>query len=427
MAERPLSRRRFIGVMGAAGSVAVAGARSGAAGQPRPDVAAATVDERGLVASIRATGPARIRLEAWPAGRPGERVRSGWRRTNEALAAELVLPTAGAPERAWVWRGLVRPPSGEGEPVADRLRRLPSRPAPGRPSAFTFAFGSCILQARSIPALAVARRADPLFLAMLGDLGYQDNVVLHPHAQTYGRYVELFRRILHRPDLARMLGRVALYGVQDDHDYGQDDAWSGTIKEYAARAYADLIPGASWPQPDYRRWSIGEVDFFLCDHRRYRDPPQPPFENGVYRSVMGTEQRAWLLDGMAASDARVKVVFAPMTMAWYWSKGEREDVLARISSRVSGTVIFCSGDKHAGAFVRHDARVWELLASPLQNPVKHRTPARPGVVWTENGTGRALSNVVGLVDVDTRGAGSVRLRLLHEDGRELHREVLALA
>jgi hypothetical protein len=414
-------------VLGAAGGIAIAGPGSEAARRPAPDVACATVDDRGLIASVRATGPARIQVEAWPAGRPQDRVRSGWARTNEAHAAELTLPGVGGRERPWVWRGLVRPASGSGSPLADRLRRLPPRPARSRPSAFTFAFGSCILQRRPIPSLAVARAADPQFFAMLGDLGYQDDVGFHPHGQTYGRYVELFRRILRRPDLARLLDRVPLYAVQDDHDYGQDDAWRETIKEYAARAYADVIPGVRWPEPDYRRWSIGEVDFFLTDNRRYRDPPQPPFENGVYRSVLGSEQRAWLLDGMAASDARVKVVFSPMTMAWYWSKSEREDVLAQISSRVSGTVIVCSGDKHAGAFVRHDTRVWELLASPLQNPVKHRTPPRPGVLWTENGADRALWNVVGVVDVETRGAGSVTLRLLREDGRELHREAVPLA
>ena len=114
-----------------------------------------------------------------------------------------------------------------------------------------------------------------------------------------------------------------------------------------------------------------------------RQPPLPrpalaAFDNAAYRSVLGNQQRNWLLDGMASSNARVKVVFIPMTMAWYWSTGERESVLQSITDRVQGTVIFCAGDKHAGAFVQHADRVWELLASPLENPTKHKTPMKPG-------------------------------------------------
>jgi hypothetical protein len=262
---------------------------------------------------------------------------------------------------------------------------------------------------------------------MLGDLGYQDDPVFHPYAQTYDRYVTLFRRILRRRDVERLTGAMPLFAVQDDHDYGQDDAWRDTVKPYAAQAYADVIPGARWPGSDYRRWSVGQADFFLTDNRRYRDPPNPPFENGAYRSVLGSEQRRWLLDGLASSSAAVKVVFIPMTMTWYWSDGERNAVLASIADRVSGTVVFCSGDKHAGAFIRHADRVWELMASPLENPTKHKTPGKPGVVWTENGTGPALWNVVGLVDVDTASANTVTLRLLREDGQELHREVAPIS
>src|SRR5262249_31791008 len=133
------------------------------------------------------------------------------------------------------------------------------------------------------------------------------------------------------------------------------------------------------------------------------------------------------LNGLAGSPARVKVVFIPMTMTWYWSDGERNDVLQWIADNVSGSVIFSSGDKHAGAFVQHASSVWELLAAPLENPSKHRTPNRPGVVWTENGTERALYDVVALVDVDTLHAQTVTLRLMKDDGTELHREVVPVA
>ena len=48
------------------------------------------------------------------------------------------------------------------------------------------------------------------------------------------------------------------------------------------------------------------------------------------------------------------------------------------------------------------------------------------VIWTENGSGIALSNAVGFVDVDTAVTQTCTLRLVREDGVELHREVVAL-
>ncbi len=425
--EPSISRRTFLGgsLVLAGGAVAIAGDQAAAESGPKAEAACSTVDERGLRVAVLTTAPARVRVEAWPSGAPRDVVRSRWRHTNAADVAKVRLPGTDTPGRAWRWRAIVTAPGG-GREVTDRTRRIPRRPAPGEASAFTFAFGSCILQKHAIPALRVALEAEPQFFAMLGDLGYQDDPELHPYAQTYDRYAELFRRILRRRDVARLLAVTPIYAVQDDHDYGQDNAWRDTVKSYAAQAYADVIPGAKWPGANYRRWSIGQVDFFLTDNRRFRDPPNPPYQNGSYRSVLGTEQRTWLMDGLASSTAPLKVVFIPMTMTWYWSKGERTAVLDSIADRVDGTVLFCSGDKHAGAFVRHTERVWELLASPLQNPTKHRTPARPGVVWTENGTGRALWNVVGLVDVDTLTAQTATLRLVREDGEELHREILQL-
>lgn len=433
MLVTPLSRRRFLrgslAVGGTAvGSVVTTGATGATAtgAAPKVESSCATVTEAGLVVSVVATGPGSARVEAWPSDSPDAVVRSPWRGTNGAGVAKLTLAGAARPGEAWSWRGVVRALSG-GPETRGRVHRVPARPAAGTPSAFTFAFGSCILQKHSIPTLQVALAAHPVFFAMIGDLGYQDDPAFHPYAQTYPRYVELFRRILRRRDMSRLLEATPLFGVQDDHDYGQDDAWRATLKTYAAQAYADVIPGARWPEPDYRRWSIGQVDFFLTDNRRYRDPPSPPFANGEYRSVLGTQQRNWLLDGMATSNARLKVVFIPMTMAWYWSAGERDAVLRAIEERVAGTVILCSGDKHAGAFVRHADRVWELLASPLENPAKHRTPMKPGVLYTENGTGEALWDVVALVEVDTASEQTVTLRLMRDNGAELHREVVSLA
>jgi phosphodiesterase/alkaline phosphatase D-like protein len=379
----------------------------------------------GLVASVGATSSARVRVRAWPTAHPSAAQISAWTLTNAAHAATIALPAAASDGRAWSWQGDVQSQDGSSTIASTPTQTVPARAVSG-PTSFTFAFGCCSIQRGGIPALRVATSVSPAFFAMIGDMGYQSNPVSYPNTQNYAGYVALFRTMLKHPDFSSLLSRTPLYGIQDDHDYGQDDCDRSTVKSYAAQAYADLVPGVTWPAIAYRRWSIGDVDFFLTDDRRDKDPRGGPYQNGAYMSVLGKAQRTWLLNGLSASAASVKFVFIPMTMAWYWSPGERAEVRTWINEHVGGTVVFLSGDKHAGAFARWPNRIWEFLAAPLNNPGKHRTPAASGVIWTENGTDRALYNCVGVVTVDTASARRVTMRLIREDGVELHREVAAI-
>jgi alkaline phosphatase D len=423
-----LTRRGFLGRTAAllSGGALLARVRSAAAGDesPVPDFAAATILGGALVASVRATAPARIKLRAWPTANPASVVESPWVATNEAHAAEIALKEAGAPGIRWSWQGLVQDPLGLTEPIADEVRTFPPRPGRGSRSSFTFAFGCCLNGSVPAHTLGVARAENPVFFAMIGDMGYPDR---SPTGQDYPGYVTRFRNFLTRADVAPLLATAPFYGMQDDHDYGADDCWADTVKEYAGRAYADLLPGVHWPKHNYRKWAVGQADFFLLDNRRYKDNLDGPFENGGYMSVMRSVQKRWLFDGLANSDARVKFVFSPMTMSWYWSRSERREVRDFINENVSGVVVFLTGDRHAGGFFRFPNRIWELCASPLKNTGKAPSPSVEGLIWTENGAGPALSNCVGVVDVDTATAQRVTLRLMREDGVEMHREVIPLS
>jgi PhoD-like phosphatase len=427
------TRRRFL----AAGSAAAVGLpvllgaerASGLPSVATPQLATATLDGDGLLAAVRTSAPAEVRLRAWPVADPDAVRKSPWVPTNAARVAKLSLPDAGAAGEAWEWRAVVRDPKVPLEPsVNDVIRTIPARPPRGRRSAFTFAFGCCTT---GIPGISFSnlRRADPQFFAMIGDFGYPDKPsAFNPIAQTYDGYLEVFARILAHPRMDAITSSAPFFAVQDDHDYGADSCDRTTVRSFAGEAFADLMPGGCWPGPNYRSWSVGEVDFFLTDNRRWKDPDPGPYGNGRYMSVLGTRQREWLLEGLAASDAVLKVVFIPMTMAWYWSRAEANELNTFITEHVSGTVVFCSGDKHAGAVARYSHRIWEFLAAPLSNPTKHTTgPRTPAVIWTENGIGPALYNAYGLVDVDTVGAGTCTLRLMREDGVEMHRQTIPLA
>jgi phosphodiesterase/alkaline phosphatase D-like protein len=319
------------------------------------------------------------------------------------------------------------PLSPASPPVADIVRSIPARPTAGLPSTFTFAFGCCTTRNLGT-AFRVVREANPQFFAMIGDFGYPDRPSpTNPVAQTYGGYVKAFADVLRHTRMTPILGAAPFFPMGDDHDYGRDNCNRTNFQPWAGQALADLMPGGAYPGPNYRSWSVGDVDFFLTDNRRWKDPDLGPYENGRYMSVLGSAQRTWLLQSLASSTARLKCVFIPMTMAWYWSRAEAVEIRRFITDHVTGTVIFLSGDKHAGAFARYTPRIWEFLAAPMTNSTKHKTPARnTAVIWTENGTAAALYNAVGLVDVDTAVTNTCTLRLVRDDGVELHREIVAL-
>jgi hypothetical protein len=110
-----------------------------------------------------------------------------------------------------------------------------------------------------------------------------------------------------------------------------------------------------------------------------------------------------------------------MSFAYYWSKGEQALVTQWIQDHVSGTVVFCTGDRHQTSFVHPAPRIWELLACPINNPKKTLAYPVPGLVWVEHPDGIATSNAVGLVEVDTATARpSLTLRAVTDNGATLH-------
>jgi hypothetical protein len=427
--DRRLDRRTFLaGSMAAAGLIRVRDLLPAAAVQPLPDLAIATIENGGLSAAVHATLPAEVRLRAWPVDDPTLVQQGPWVATNRANTAKVVLPNAGTAERAWAWQSQVRDPLAAGQtPADDIVRTIPSRPAPGVPSAFTFAFGCCTTRNLGT-SFKVVRNAKPQFFAMIGDFGYLDRPnPAYPVVQDYDGYTQGFGDVMRHPRMTPITATTPLFPMSDDHDLGLDNCNRTNYKTFAARAFDDVMPGGPSTSTHYRSWSIGDVDFFLTDNRRWKDPDLGPYENGHYMTVLGSVQKTWLLQSLVASSARLKCVFIPMTMAWYWAPAEGQEVRKFIADNVSGTVIFLSGDKHAGAFACYTPTIWEFLAAPLYNSTKHQTPARSSaVIWTENGTGTALYNAVGLVDVDTSMSQTCTLRLVREDGVEMHREVVPL-
>jgi hypothetical protein len=417
-----LSRKTFLGAALAGTGQLLVRSPIALAAPPGPAGGAASVVDDHLHVNVRATGPGRVRARIWPTGSPVSAIVTPWHATNASNAAQISVPEATL-RKAWSWQGEVQDSLGISNPAADVVRTVPSWPAPMTRSAFTFGFGACIIHTLPAPTMTQLHAHGPKFFAMIGDMDYVD---LNP-IQNYALYSKWFKNWLDRPEITPLLAGHPIIGVQDDHDYGLDECWANTIKPFAAQAFADLIPGAPYPAPTYRRWSIGEVDVWMLDCRRYKDPKLSQggaFENGQWMSVLRNTQRTWLLNGLAESPARVKVILSPMSFScdWWWQ--EQQVVRNWVNGHVKGTVLFCTGDRHATAFVRNPSapRIWEMLACPINNNVKHPISATlPGLLWAEHPGQRATSNAVGIVEVDTaKAVPTVTLRAITDSGATLH-------
>lgn len=114
-------------------------------------------------------------------------------------------------------------------------------------------------------------------------------------------------------------------GAQN-HNPGDGEGDFATRAAVARQAWREWLPvriDPADPERVHRRFRFGDlVDLWMLDERRYRDaPPESgPFSLGSAdpaitdpsRTMLGLDQRAWLLDGMAASDACWKVAGNPV-------------------------------------------------------------------------------------------------------------------
>jgi alkaline phosphatase D len=176
--------------------------------------------------------------------------------------------------------------------------------------------------------------------------------------------------------------------IWDDHevsnDYAgltlsrprRDDGDPVAIRRAAYQAWYEHMPvRLALPEdplylPIHRKFRFGDLaTIFALDGRQYRDPPPcdgemgPPCEEMLAggRSMLGAEQREWLLTGLARSTAHWNLVAQPVLFSpvlfelgfanpdqWDGYVDERQTILDALARLDSPMVL--SGDVHAAGF-----------------------------------------------------------------------------
>ena len=243
--------------------------------------------------------------------------------------------------------------------------------------------------------------ASPDLVVSLGDFPYTDN---GPDvAMTAAAYRDRHAEARSLPRIRTLLESAGLRAIYDDHEFRND--WDAAFVLAEADRYAAAV--AVWdeffPLRDpvgevrYRSWRWGQhVECFLLDCRRFRSARTAP-DDGT-KTMLGADQRAWLLAGLAQSTAPFKLVFTSVPLDFgvgpdHWAGYRRErDALFEAIVGVPG-ILFVSADQHWFATHRHARGIREIQIGPLARGVLPPPPAAPGVLF------RAERYNVGLIEI----------------------------
>ncbi|HEX2196154.1 MAG TPA: alkaline phosphatase D family protein, partial [Actinomycetota bacterium] len=262
---------------------------------------------------------------------------------------------APAPGQTMYWRVATKTKSGE------RLRnRVHAVRTPAAGDELSFAFGSCTHFWPVSRSFEVAAGMNPHFFVHLGDLGYAQDGEGGAMAFRSDAFQDRWTRMLSRLGMARVHERGHWISVQDDHDYGADNAYRDDVRPFTVSAFDQISGNLGDRWFDLRQ---GDVHAFVLDVHVHADDPDR-FGGSGEPSLLGDAQKSWLKDAMRASDADLLVVFTPMPL-WgtglgfgSWKEGfaaERRELVSFFLGQQGSQrrVIVCSGNAHAQYVNRH--------------------------------------------------------------------------
>jgi alkaline phosphatase D len=219
------------------------------------------------------------------------------------------------------------------------------------------------------------QQLDPDFVVHAGDIEYYDKP--DPWAWTIDLMRFKWARIFSLPNNRNFYTRTTSYFLKDDHDTLKNDCWPG--QTYGAVRFeqgARLFNEEQFPshRPRYKtvRWGR-DVQIWLLEGRDFRSPNKMP--DGPNKTILGAEQREWLLDTLEDSSARFKLVFSPTPIVGPDRANKRDnhanDTFAyegqRLRQELSkrlGVIVFC-GDRHwQYASVDAETGLWEFGCGP---------------------------------------------------------------
>lgn len=268
------------------------------------------------------------------------------------------------------------------------------------------------------------------FFLSLGDWPYADNP---PAAYTVDQFRFHHRNVRGAGKVQALLRAMPVYAIYDDHEARNN--WDGRFRvEEAERIQAAVQVWDEWfplhatvrgEDRRYRAWRWGRhAELFMLDTRCCRSANEAA--DGPDKTMLGAEQKQWLIDGLAASDASFKLVITSVALTGFgvdtWSSfvHEREEILNELGRRGTSGVLFLTADGHR--FAARQLPAWgvrEFMVGPLARHPAPLDEPRPEII------AQAMGYNYGEIRISAGNADSaprLELRCLDASGELLYQE-----
>lgn len=238
------------------------------------------------------------------------------------------------------------------------------------------AFGSCSKQFMEQPLWKHIERFDPDLWIWLGDAVYHDkqlfpfDAITHGSAPTTEGMKRNYEAQLRNADYKRLISKVPVIGVWDDHDYGVDDGnHQFHLKDVNRHLFLEFLNESQysvrWNRTDgiYGAWNYNQnkLKVILLDNRY----------SATSRELLGDKQWKWLEEELSSSKAEITLLGTGLQFLPTDKIGDKfhnyhsyDRLMALLQKTKSSGVIFLSGDVHF-------AQVYSLKppCSPLGYPL----------------------------------------------------------
>ncbi|MEX2232482.1 MAG: alkaline phosphatase D family protein [Cyclobacteriaceae bacterium] len=209
------------------------------------------------------------------------------------------------------------------------------------------------------------RRLKPDIYIHTGDYIYYDKP--GPLAIT----VEKARHKWHAMDswtsIRKLYEEVPVYMIKDDHDLLRDDVYPG-MPAYGQLSYSDglKIWYENVPLDDkpYRtiRWGK-DIQIWMVEGREYRSPNN--LEDSEVKSIWGSEQKKWFMEGVEASDATFKLLFTATPVVGP-DRATKKDNHANAVFRTEGNWLRQYLSNQKNMYVVNGDRHWQYVSQDLK-------------------------------------------------------------
>lgn len=215
----------------------------------------------------------------------------------------------------------------------------------------------------------------PNFVVHAGDVEYYD------HEKPWAWTIDLMRfkwaRLFSLPNNRSFYANHTTYFMKDDHDTLKNDCWAG--QRYGAVTFEQgmrLFNEEQFPShaPRYKTIAWGkDLQIWILEGRDFRSPNQMP--DGPDKTILGKEQKTWLLKTLRESTAKFKLVFSPTPIVGPDRDNKHDnhsnqdfnyegEELRRELGKLDHVMVFC-GDRHwQYASVDPSNRLWEFGCGP---------------------------------------------------------------